>query len=181
MYKLVKCSKDCSKCTHLNVRTDDKGYPFGYECLKFGDSVFEETFANTKWFKERVILTRSEAVEGHRKLWKWIAEENKRLIDADETLFADKKSYFAIHDIPNSKHPDWDCYACDYSMSLSSNIRDRCEYCPLDWSNNGQNNTKYCHDDDGLYIQFEDNLKEYNIEECIRLAEIIANLPERKD
>lgn len=34
------CNRNCQTCKNLNGRTDDKGYPFGYECLKYGDSVF---------------------------------------------------------------------------------------------------------------------------------------------
>ena len=48
---LVECNKDCSKCKQLSGRTDDKGYPFAYECIKYGDSVFEEQFRDTKVFK----------------------------------------------------------------------------------------------------------------------------------
>lgn len=48
---LVECNKDCSKCKQLNRRTDDKDYPFGYDCMKYGDSVFMEQFGNTKMFK----------------------------------------------------------------------------------------------------------------------------------
>lgn len=48
---LVECNKDCSKCKQLNGRTDDKGYPFGYDCMKYGDSVFREEFSSTKVFK----------------------------------------------------------------------------------------------------------------------------------
>ncbi len=51
MAKSIQCSKDCSKCRHLNGRVDDKGYPYGYDCLKYGDSVFREDFKNTKTFK----------------------------------------------------------------------------------------------------------------------------------
>ena len=48
---LVECNRDCSKCKQLNGRTDDKGYLFGYECMKYGDSVFMEQFGDTKVFK----------------------------------------------------------------------------------------------------------------------------------
>lgn len=46
----MKCKKDCRKCSQLNVKTDDKGYPYGYDCLKHGDSVFEEQFTDEKVF-----------------------------------------------------------------------------------------------------------------------------------
>lgn len=47
---IKECSRDCSKCKQLNSKTDDKGYPWGYECLKYGDSVLKEDFNNTKVF-----------------------------------------------------------------------------------------------------------------------------------
>lgn len=51
MEKIYICNKDCSKCNHLNGKTDDKGYPWGYECMKYGDSVFLEDFKSTKEFR----------------------------------------------------------------------------------------------------------------------------------
>lgn len=47
---MVHCNKDCEKCKQLNVKVDDKGYPWGYECMKYGDSVFREKFRDTKEF-----------------------------------------------------------------------------------------------------------------------------------
>lgn len=44
------CNKDCSKCIRLNVKVDAKGYPWGYECLKYNNSVFLEKFKDTKEF-----------------------------------------------------------------------------------------------------------------------------------
>lgn len=50
MVSKIVCNKNCNKCSKLNVRTDDKGYPYGYECMKYGDSVFRKEFLNTKYF-----------------------------------------------------------------------------------------------------------------------------------
>lgn len=48
------------QCKYLNARTDDKGYPYGYECLKYEDSVFEDEFTNSKIFKtHRLKLLRN--------------------------------------------------------------------------------------------------------------------------
>ena len=44
------CNRDCSKCNFLNTKTDSKGYPWGYDCMKYGDSVLEKDFSNTKVF-----------------------------------------------------------------------------------------------------------------------------------
>lgn len=48
---MVQCNKDCKKCKQLNIRTDDKGYPFGYDCMKYGDSVFQTEFESIREFK----------------------------------------------------------------------------------------------------------------------------------
>ena len=40
---MIECSRDCKKCNNL-------GYPWDYECLKYGDSVFREKFQDTKEF-----------------------------------------------------------------------------------------------------------------------------------
>jgi hypothetical protein len=48
---VVQCNHDCNKCKNLNVRVDDKGYPWGYECLKYSDYVLREQFRDTKEFK----------------------------------------------------------------------------------------------------------------------------------
>ncbi len=48
--KMISCNRNCEKCRQLNIRTDDKGYPFGYDCLKYGDSIFREQFQSTKVF-----------------------------------------------------------------------------------------------------------------------------------
>lgn len=50
---IVRCNKDCNKCKWLNGKVDDKGYTWGYECMKCGDSVMKDQFKDTKEFKSR--------------------------------------------------------------------------------------------------------------------------------
>lgn len=47
---MIECSRDCKKCKQLNVKVDNLGYPWDYECLKYGDSIFREKFQDTKEF-----------------------------------------------------------------------------------------------------------------------------------
>ena len=36
----VRCNKDCRKCKKEgSAKTDGKGYPFGYECLKYNQAI----------------------------------------------------------------------------------------------------------------------------------------------
>lgn len=48
---MVECNKDCEKCRQLNTKVDGKGYPWGYECMKYGDSILRKDFHSTKVFK----------------------------------------------------------------------------------------------------------------------------------
>ncbi len=50
---MFECNRDCKKCKWLNTKVDDKGYPWGYECMRYNDSVFSSQFESTKCFKER--------------------------------------------------------------------------------------------------------------------------------
>ena len=47
---MIVCNRNCIKCKHLNTNTDNKGYPYGYECLKYKNSVFKEKFTSSKEF-----------------------------------------------------------------------------------------------------------------------------------
>lgn len=105
MYKIVHCHKDCSKCKHLSRRIDNYGYPLDYKCLKFNDSVFEDIFTCTKTFNILISISKSEAIENHRKLWNWIANRNKECIDAqtkpiDKNNILQKMRYHRVFD-PN--------------------------------------------------------------------------------
>lgn len=50
MEKKKKCNIDCSNCKNLNYMTDDKGYVYGYYCMRYNDTVFREEFKSTKTF-----------------------------------------------------------------------------------------------------------------------------------
>lgn len=49
---MIECNRDCTRCSKLNTNTDDKGYPWSYDCLKYGDSVQINQFRSTKQFKK---------------------------------------------------------------------------------------------------------------------------------
>ena len=49
--KPVKCNKDCRKCNKYDsARIDDKGYLFGYECLKYNETIDLKDVAREKLF-----------------------------------------------------------------------------------------------------------------------------------
>ena len=48
--KPIKCGKDCRECEQGSVRIDNKGYPFGYECLKYKEDIGIEEVTEEKIF-----------------------------------------------------------------------------------------------------------------------------------
>ena len=48
----VTCNKDCSKCKQLSGRTEKNGQPWGYECLKYNNTVESTQFQSTKTFRK---------------------------------------------------------------------------------------------------------------------------------
>lgn len=128
-------------------------------------------------------LTKEDTIQKHRHMWNWIANENKKLIDVPVAACVDKLSYFIFHNILNEERPMWECYLCEYSMQQSyHDIECRCNFCLLDWSNNGEIEACTCLRSecvDGFYTQFLDSLHCNDRKSCANIAQIIANLPEK--
>lgn len=109
-------------------------------------------------------LTKQQAIEGHRKMWNWIADEIERrkrvciIIDL-------KMQYCGDNDLALKNG----CFCCEY------NDRDyQCVKCPLDWGKG-----KHCATDKhSLYTRV---VHADTWQEQADLARQIANLPERKD
>lgn len=104
-------------------------------------------------------MTKKEAVENHRKMWRWIAEktiERKRKVWKDE--------YFG----ENKLDPPFnDCFCCDY---VSQFIGEICARCPINWEGGHCMNSYYS---DWLN-------REYPYWFYAHCADLIANLPERE-
>lgn len=109
-------------------------------------------------------LTKQQAIEGHRKMWNWIADEIER--------------ERCIYDIAVLKQ----CYCYEIGLTLISNCfcceynkrSNQCSKCPLDWIE-----TKCCSsNEESLYMRvtIADTWQEQ-----ADLARQIANLLERKD
>lgn len=47
----VICNRDCGRCRSLNGRAEKNGQPWGYECLKYGDTIEKEQLHSTKTFR----------------------------------------------------------------------------------------------------------------------------------
>ena len=76
-------------------------------------------------------LTREEAIQEHRKMWTWIAEETlkqKRKVTKEDYFL-----HFQIKDIPKGN-----CYLCEYTFQFieKSDLKFiiHCSFCPVYWA-----------------------------------------------
>lgn len=109
-------------------------------------------------------LTKQQAIEGHRKMWNWIADtiEKKKTVCCIPEL---KRDYCFENNLTLSCN----CFCCEYNSHTQA-----CKKCPLDWGK-----TRSCSTNEkSLYcrITYCELWKEQ-----VDLARQIANLPERED
>lgn len=116
-------------------------------------------------------MTKQEAIENHRKLWNWIANTSEK-----ENRCVRKGEYFSCFNLKMIKN---DCYCCEYTGN------DCCLW-PIKWLGTGKTCDLQCIDSSNISKDW--NKSEYglwentvDVQECIRLARIIANLPENPD
>lgn len=110
-------------------------------------------------------LTKQQAIEGHRKMWNWIADEiekEKEVLKISNL----KRIYCGDNDL----HLLADCFCCEYNGNIW-----RCNQCPLTW---GEFNT--CCPSDKLTGMYDRVVNTLTWQEQAELARQIANLPERK-
>ena len=117
---------------------------------------------------------KKEAIENHRKMWNWIADETKKR-EAGVT----KVDYLNENSIVPDNLPN-QCYACEYATEYmhANDIEGArvCDYCPLAWpEGHGCSNT----DNTGLYDRFGVSVALGDWKNSEKYARKIANLPER--
>lgn len=109
-------------------------------------------------------FTKQQAIEGHRKMWNWIADEIERqkrirCIPLLKQCYCYENKLTLIAD----------CFCCEYN-----NNYEKCPKCPLDWGETSH----CCSNGESLYHRI---LWNESWQEQADLARQIANLPERKD
>lgn len=125
-------------------------------------------------------LTKKQAIEEHRKMWNWIAEQIKikplkKLFSLPNynwlSLISDLKYYY-LYEVKKQVFDDLDnnCFCCEYARN--------CRHCPIVWS--GTN--KKCFEKFGEYLELIslNGYSDENKEKAYKLALKIANLPERE-
>lgn len=118
-----------------------------------------------------MILTREQAIELHRDMWNWIADEVEKIKKVVD-IWKYKENYCKANGYIRVKHF---CFLCEYT-------RGECSLCPLDWESEAfaymcEKKDDYDKNHGGLWLRC---LDAETWEEQATFARKIANLTERK-
>ena len=117
-------------------------------------------------------LTKEEAIEEHRKMWRWIAEETEK---RQEIVY--KEDY--IEDYFPDEKISCDCFCCEYDEQKQGK---NCKFCPIDWGSKCDwfmcLRKEIKDDNKGLFYLWELTT---DWKKAAELARQIAELPEREE
>lgn len=137
-----------------------------------------------------IELTKERAIEEHRKMWNWIADQYEKR--SREDIGNLKRMYLCENNMIGIYG---NCFLCNYAGNNESsygNYAFNCDQCLLQWPVPKNSNIEdgYCvdkynlNDNYGLYGMLEEGYNEkgsrLTFKEKENIARQIANLPERK-
>ena len=125
-----------------------------------------------------ILLTRERAIQEHRKMWNWIADQYENHTDICQSCkcIQELKTKYITTQTFYDKIM-FGCFCCDYVFSHGRT----CSSCPIDWGSSSASNMCLFKDEDhklNLYGILD--MSEETMLECAAIARQIANLPERK-
>lgn len=105
-------------------------------------------------------MTRREAIEKHREMWRWLAKNPGRW----------KADYLEKFDPEANPHNC--CYLCEY---VAENYSEGCKYCPVEWLGG------VCFNDGALYSKWLDAMLGEDYTCAAEIVKQIAELPEKEE
>lgn len=125
-------------------------------------------------------LTKQKAIEEHRKMWNWIADQYEAGRVGDIHTM---KLEYIIDETEYRERIIHDCFCCEYAVQ-KSNSAYRCLDCPVIWGTEVYDKLFPCEHFLSAYQKLKsESCKsdkcDVNSELCARFAREIANLPER--
>lgn len=128
-------------------------------------------------------LTKQKAIEEHRKMWNWIADEllNPETQKQNCNVHTLKQKYCKENDLELFEA----CWCCEYDTQFineRNSERMRCKNCPLTWGTECETDNFYCErgEDGGLWWNAHQLAINGEYEGASELARQIANLPEKE-
>lgn len=142
-------------------------------------------------------LTKEEAIQEHRKMWNWIAEQYRKCEQGGCShirSIMQLKQEFVDKEFPGS-HIINSCFCCLYASVDGSTkpdvvIRGTCDCCPINWESEADYfkcmDLTNSEDGEGYFKRALDafdrlDVSEGGLDELIEISEKIANLPEEED
>lgn len=125
-------------------------------------------------------LTKQEAIQHHREMWKWIADKTR---DCKKAITKD--DYLTMIGRPDFIYCD--CYCCEYVMqnTIDFEVDKDCSLCPLQWPSTSDSLKCLYKTNDGthggLYDCWFIAVMSNDWFNAALLADEIANLPERME
>lgn len=131
-------------------------------------------------------LSKQKAMEEHRKMWNWIADQYRN--GRNDCVASLKDEYINCHTDYSADEIQNVCFCCQYAKEQlqKDGYFYMCDCCPIDWDSEVEDYMcidRYEMDDsEGLYgeLQYLSNRGSHDYEAMAELAEKIANLPERE-
>lgn len=132
-----------------------------------------------------ILLTRERAIQEHRKMLNWIADQYENHTDIFQSCkcIQELKTKYITTQTFYDKIMSG-CFCCDYVFSHGRT----CSSCPIDWGSSSLSNMCLFRDEDHklnlygvLQPQWFMDMSEETRLECAAIARQIANLPERED
>jgi len=118
-------------------------------------------------------LTREQAIEEHRKMWNWIADNIEKIKPNGNK---DIKEYYLYKIRKLDESIDNYCFCCEYSSIYeTSMIKLVCDHCPIEWDGECRNCLSSL-----LYNNFTMAICNNKYDIASTMAKQIANLPEKK-
>ena len=129
-------------------------------------------------------LTKQKAIEEHRKMWNWIADQYES--NRNSELRVLKREY--IKEYTDIEHISCDCFLCEYvfdvmmieQLVMFKDPVEGCKYCPVTWVNKEEDEHTIklrccpCENEDSPYLKAK---RAINLKVKSKLAGEIANLP----
>lgn len=130
-------------------------------------------------------LTKEQAIEEHRKMWNWIADQYEEGCATD--IYELKSEYMRETELEAQLLHN--CFCCEYAMqSIEAEGESRflrCSKCPVIWGTEVYNNFFPCEHFFSAYEKLKKESYKFDklgvdSELCARFAREIANLPEKE-
>lgn len=118
-------------------------------------------------------MTKQEAINKHRQMWRWIADKTKERHKA-----VDKMDYFDENKLIGDR-PKHLCWCCEYASSVNKDFHYMCDKCPIEWKIDESSRIAPCCDRWSEYNVWDESVLKGDWRKAARWAKIIAELPER--